>query len=153
MKKIITVLALVLTTTAAHADGFHCSSTDGSLDVKVFNHVNPELGTRTGAVMVLSNPEVAYGSKTIARFQDVNLSSDGATYLANVDLRFSDSARKGELIAGTKLGYIDTIRLALDHNYNLPVEHGTSLRGWLDITKRDGDVISMNMDCVRYLKN
>jgi len=153
MKKIITILALALTATAAHADGFQCSSTDGSLNVRVFNHVRPELGTRNAAVMVLSDPGVGYGRKTIARFKDVLLSNEGAVYTANVDLRYGDSARKGELIAGTKLGHIDTILLAVDHSYNYPVDDGALVAGWLEITKRDGGVISLNMDCARYLKN
>ncbi len=153
MKKIITILALALTATAAHADGFRCSSTDGTLDVQVFNHVQPELGTRNVAVMVLSDPGISYGRKTIARFKDVLLANDGTVYTANVDLRYSDSARKGELVAGTKLGHIDTIRLAVDHNYNYPVEDGAFVAGWLEIAKRDGGVVSLNMDCTRYLKN
>jgi hypothetical protein len=155
MKTLITVIALALTATAAQADGFKCSAVDGSLDVKVYNNVQPELGTRTAAKMVLSNPLVAYGNKTIATFEDSTglLSSEGAAYEAKVDLRYAGSARKGELIAGTKLGQIDSLRLEVPFSYNMPVEHGQRLRSALIIAKRNGDSIDVDMDCVRYLKN
>ncbi len=157
MKNVITVLAVVFATaaTAAYADGFKCSATDGSLNVMVYNNVQPEFGTRTAAKMVLSNPVVAYGNKTIATFEDSTglLSSEGAAYEAKVDLRYANSNRKGELVAGTKLGYIDSLRLEVPFSYYAPVPAGTRLASVLRIEKRNGDSIDVEMDCVRYLKN
>src|SRR3989338_1707434 len=109
MKKIIFVMAAVMaSSTAAFADGFVCETRAQDLNVKVYNNTNPELGTRTAAVMVLSDPSVSHGRKTIARFQNSNglISNTGAHYEAKVDLRYNDSARKGELIGGTKLGQL-----------------------------------------------
>jgi len=138
----------------AHADGFMCK-TESGLSVKVFNHTNPRVGTRVAAVMVISDGAVAAGRKTIARFDETKgtLSSIGTEYTANVDLRFTDSSRRGELIAGTKLGFIDTITLKVGFNYATPVPVGTRLPAHLLIEKRNGEVITERALCLRYLKN
>jgi hypothetical protein len=152
---IVGVLALLASAPAALADGFVCEATDADLLVKVYNQTDASEGTRNAAVMVLSNPSIQSGRKTIARFTDANgrITNKAATYSADVDLRFSDSARKGELIAGTKLGQLDTVELAVDFSYANPVEVGTHVEGLLTLNKRNGDAIQLEMDCVRYLKN
>ena len=156
MKNIIFVMAAVMaTSSAAFADGFVCETRAQDLNVKVYNNTKAENGTRNAAVMVVSDPSVTYGRKTIARFTDVNgtISSKGAYYTANVDLRFNDSSRKGELIGGTKLGELDTIELAVDFNYSRPIADGEEVRGTLLLNKRNGQTIEKALDCVRYLKN
>lgn len=156
MKKIMFVMAAVMaTSSAAFADGFSCETRAQDLNVKVYNNTQASAGTRVAAVMVFSDPSVSYGRKTIAKFADTTglLSSKGAHYEANVDLRFSDSSRKGENIGGTKLGEIDTIELDVDFNYSRPVAAGEEVRGVLTINKRNGNAIVHDVDCVRYLKN
>jgi len=156
MKKSIVVMLAVFMGTQAWADGFRCQSIDGDLNVSVFNHTQPEIGTRVGAVMVLSDPSVKAGRKTIARFTGVNgtLASDSLTYIAKVDLRFKDSRRKGELLAGTRLGQLAEIQLDVDgFTYLQPIADGDLVSGTLSLTKRSGDIIEVAMDCVRYLKN
>jgi hypothetical protein len=154
MKNVVVMMALTLAGTLAQADGFICTSESG-LNIKVYNHTMAEEGTRTASVMVISDSNVGMGNKTIARFTDVNgnLSSGGAFYDANVDLRYSDSSRKGELIAGTKLGYVDHIYLHVDFNYSEPVVAGAELPARLQVLKRDGTVIEETVSCLRYLKN
>jgi len=73
MKAVLVVAALGLIASQAKADGFVCNALDTDLTVKVYNHVNPELGTRNPAIMVVSDPSVNAGRKTIARFTDANL--------------------------------------------------------------------------------
>ncbi len=159
MKKLnlslITLAATLAITGSARADGFTCKTVEGDLKIKVYNHTQPEDGTRNVAVMVLSDPAIGLGRKTIARFLDINetLTSLGATYEANVDLRFNDSGRKGELVAGTKLGQLKTIVLDLEYSYNQPVRTGAVLPGTLELIKRDGSTISRDLECTRYLKN
>jgi len=156
--KIVSTFAVIVMTAfsvSAQADGFNCQTADGSLKVKLFNHTNPEVGTRVAAVMVLSDTAVAHGRKTIARFQEVNgvLSNRSSRYEANVDLRFNDSGRKGELILGTKLGMLDTVIADIDFSYAAPVAAGEEVEGTLVLVKRDGSRIKSELVCTRYLKN
>lgn len=156
MKTFITSIVALLATQAAFADGFVCTTLDESLTVKVYNHTYAQAGTRNAAVMVISDNLVSTkGHKTIARFKDANgvLGQSGASYVANVDLRFNDSKRKGELILGTKLGYVDTIALDVAFSYADPVAAGDELAGELTIVKRDGQSFVEDMTCTRYLKN
>ncbi len=154
MKTLIIALAATLAGSVASADGFVCATEAQDLKVQVYNHVQPEHGTRNAAKMVLSNPQLALGRKTIAAFSSASLLDNHATvYTADVDLRFSESSRKGELIAGTKLGFIDTITLAVDFSYTRPMIEGATTEGILTIVKRNGDVKEVAVECERYLKN
>jgi hypothetical protein len=139
----------------AHADGFNCQTVEGDLNVKVYNQTDANQGTRNVAVMVLSDPSVQGGRKTIARFTEANgvVASRSATFTADVDLRFTDSSRKGELISGTKLGQLDQIIVDVDFSYAAPVEQGEELSGELTLIKRDGQKITRDLECSRYLKN
>lgn len=141
--------------TSAHADGFVCQTTDGTLNVKIYNSTDPSVGTRVGAVMILSDPSVSEGRKTIARFSDANgvLESRGSRYEADVDLRFNDSSRKGELILGTKLGQLDAITVDIDFSYAAPVEAGNRVNGEIVLAKRDGSRVRSELACSRHLKN
>lgn len=151
----VVVAVVTLSSQVALADGFRCVNEDRDLKVTVYNQTDADLGTRSGAVMVVSNPQIGEGRKTIARFSDANgvLESEGATYTADVDLRFSDSSRQGELIGGTKLGELESIKLVVAHNYLDPVEDGELLDGYVRLVKRSGGSIYHQMTCTRYLKN
>ncbi|OQW54544.1 MAG: hypothetical protein A4S09_17450 [Proteobacteria bacterium SG_bin7] len=151
MKKLLTVIAMIVSQQAM-ADGFLCQTVDADLNIKVYNHVQPEDGTRTASVMVFSDPAVGFGNKTIAKLSadEETLSSEGTSYRGQVDLRRLSG---GELISGTKLQYVKYIDVNVDFSYANPVAHGTVLRGWMRITKRDGSLISDKLVCKRYLKN
>lgn len=138
----------------AFADGFECQTAAQDLTVKIYNHTTPSAGTRVAAVMVVSDPAISIGNKTIARFTDTNglLSSRSSRYEANVDLRFNDSSRKGELILGTKLGMLDTIIADIDFSYAAPVGAGEEVEGKLILVKRDGQRVYADLVCARYLK-
>ena len=139
----------------AQADGFVCQANDGTLTVKVYNNTHAEDGVRNAAVMVLSDPRVSDGSHTIARFKAENsrLNNDGAVFTADVDLRYNDSSRSGEYVAGTRLGYVDTFTLDVDFSYGNPVSRGDKLDGTLVVAKRNGTKTRLEMTCARYLKN
>lgn len=154
MKSLIIAAALVFGS-IAHADGFVCETQSG-LIVRVFNHLAPSVGTRVPAVMIVSDSKVLEGHKTIAKFSDAKgtLTRDGyQTYVAKVDLRVSESNRRGELLAGTKLGNVDEIKLYVDYSFAHPVEEGTLLDGTLSIIKRDAGLVTEQAVCSRYLKN
>jgi hypothetical protein len=152
---ILATLALAALSTAAHADGFNCQTADGSVNVKLYNNTDPSVGTRVAAIMVLSDPSISSGKKTIARFTDVNgtIESRGTTYVANVDLRFNDSSLKGRNFLGTKLNNVDTITADIFFSYNDPVAAGEEVKGSLRIARRSGASIQADLSCVRYLKN
>jgi hypothetical protein len=148
----LAVAAASFVSTSAFADGFVCTS--GDLKVKVYNQTNPNAGTRNAAVMILSDESVQQGNKTIAKFTaPQTLSNDAASYTAKVDLRYGNSNRAGEYIAGTRLGQIDTITLDVEFSYNTPVDSGDYAMGLLTVVKRNGDVTELDMDCERYLRN
>jgi len=156
MKKSILFISAVISmaSSVAMADGFVCR-TEGGLTVRAYNNVAPSAGTRNAAVMILSDDSIQYGRKTIARFTDVNgtVSNSGASYEANVDLRFNDSGRKGELILGTKLGELDRISVDVAFSYGAPVSAQELLAGTITATKRNGEIIEQALECSRYLKN
>jgi hypothetical protein len=155
MKKVIIAAAAALSMSApAFADGFVCEAQNESLKVKVFHQTQPELGTRNSAILVLSNPEIQAGRKTIATFESdaAQLTNEGATYTANVDLRFRSSNRRGELVGPTKLGEIKHVVLDVDFSYARPVAEGTEVSGELTLLKRNGEQIDIDMVCTRYLK-
>lgn len=151
----LAVLAIATLSASAHADGFNCQTNDGSINVKVYNNTDAAVGTRVAAVMVVSDPSISDGKKTIARFTDVNgtMESRGTVYVGNVDLRFNDTSLKGRNILGTKLGNIDTITADIDFSYAAPVAAGEEVTGKLRIARRSGSPIEADMTCSRYLKN
>ncbi len=155
MKSLILALTINLFCGAALADGFVCSDSEGTIEVKVYNHNKPELGTRNAAIMILADPRVSEGRKTIAAFKGANgvLTNNASTYISYVDMRLEDSSRGGELIAGTKLGYLYSIVLAVNFSYNVPVQHGAKMAGELILVKQDGEKIYLDLECTRYLKH
>lgn len=155
MKTVFMMIVALFVSSFASADGFVCQTVEGDLNVKIYNHVDPTAGTRVASVMVLSNPSVNVGRKSIARFTEVqeNLSNISANYEANVDLRFSDSSRKGELVSGTQLGQLKTITLAVDFSYANPIDAETQVSCSLTLIKHNGEEITRDMQCTRYLKN
>ena len=155
------VLILALgSTSIAQADGFKCVGQNTGLNINVFNHTDPSDGTRSPAVMVVSDPMIGSPNKTIAKFSSDNRNLDYlgyGKYSAKVDLRFNDSGRQGENIAGTKLGQLATIVLAIEFAYN---QNTTDLAravaeipGKISYNKRNGEVLEEAVACTRYLKN
>lgn len=154
MKQSIVLALSLFLTSFAQADGFVCENEEGTLRAAVYNQTNPAKGTRNAAILVLSNPSHATGSKTIATFsaKDGLLENTANNYTAKIDLRFTDSSRKGELIGGTKLGFLAAIELNIMHNVLYAIDEGQVTYGYLVLTKRNGDVLTHTLSCARYLK-
>lgn len=157
--KTLKAFALSLITLAsasiAKADGFKCMTAEGYLAVKVYNHTEPSMGTRSVSTMIISDPSVGFGRKTVALFtsEKGTLAAHGlGKYVAAVDLRMKASRRAGEYLVGTRLGELDTISLDLDFNYAYPVEDGAEVLGLATFVKRNGEVLSRELVCSRYLK-
>jgi hypothetical protein len=154
--KNLMVVALILISAPAFADGFVCQTRNGDLNVKAYNNTDSSKGTRNAAVLLLSDPEAATGNKTIARFTDVTgtLTNAGSSFSANVDLRFKDLSNKTALVAGqVQLQQLDTVKLDVDFSYAQPLPAGENVNGELTLNTRAGDRIVLDMLCQRYLKN
>lgn len=152
---VLASLMTVLASTSAKADGFICETPDGTLSVKVFNQTEPKLGTRNAAILILADLTVAEDRQTIATFPSDNdlLENSSATYIANVDLRYTESGRGGENILGTKLGKIDDIVLDVNFDYTRPLRKYEETDAKLILIKRNGEKIRSELVCSRYLKN
>jgi hypothetical protein len=157
LKSSILSLALVATLGAApsaFADGFVCETLSGDLHVRVYNKTQPSAGTRNAGVMVLSDPTVSQGRKTIATFHRTKntLSNHSSVYESEVDLRVRESARGGEMISGTRLKHLDSIILDIEFSYADPIRLGETTTAEMTLIKRNGKKIRRNLKCVRYLK-
>lgn len=154
MKSLIVAMVMVASG-AAMADGFKCYAPEFDQNIKVFNHTHADEGTRNASIMIVSDEAINAGRKTVATFSDVKntLTNTGASYTAKVDLRVSESNRKGENVFGTKLGEIATVKLNVFFTYGDNLAAGEELEGKLIVTKRNGDKIKSAVECSRYLKN
>lgn len=150
---------MVLFATAARADGFVCRGIDQPLTVRAYHHVQPEAGTRNAAVLIVSDDRLQRGNRTIAKFTDVKNKltrrTGEMTYIGQVDLRVSESNRRGEYVGGTRLGELKTLVLTVDHNFGQISTRGALVRGWLTLNFRDTNRIDtvLDMECERYLKH
>lgn len=153
----MTVLFGMMAATVAKADGFICEGQNTGLVFKMYNHTNAVEGTRSGAIMIISDPAIAYGNKTIASFSDVKntLTSKNVVYTGKVDLRVVESSRKGENIAGTKLGELASIKASIGFNYSsdTPSIDGDLMSGKVSYVKRNGEILEEKLSCSRYKKN
>jgi hypothetical protein len=148
------VPALLMFATKAHADGFRCESQESSLYVQIYNHVTPSKGTRTGAVMVVSDSEYVDGKKTIYRFETAHsmIGSDGLTYTGLIDLRTNNAGTRYDMIMGQQLSDVKYLIFRVDFTYANPIKHGDKVDGTLIVVKRSKEQISEEFECTRYLK-
>lgn len=157
MKKLISATLIALVATTAKADGFVCESVDSDIRIKVYNQTQADEGTRSPAVMIVSDPQVGTGRKTIAKFStetgSLSTSHHGSLkYLGDVDLRYNDMGRAGEYLMGTRLGEVDLIKLTIDFTYGDNLENGAETAGRIVVVKRDGETAVRDAVCTRYLK-
>lgn len=156
MKAFAIVLALIAGQ-AAQADGFRCTGLTYKQTLTVYNNTQPKLGTRVAAIMISSDPSVRTpGRQTIATFKKVQglLTSAATVYTADVDSRFTSVSRTGENIAGTKLGFLKSIKLSVNFSYaySTPSYSGEKYTAVAKYYKESGEVKSENMVCERYVK-
>lgn len=152
MKQLL-LTAILMIGSSAFADGFDCYSYEGDLKVRVVNHTDPNVGTRVGAFMIVSDLSVSKGLKTIAVLsrEAGTLSSDGAVWIGDVSK--AEGLKKGRNVGGTKLGLVETLTLSVDHAYSDPIEDEAETTGRLIVKKVNQDVNVIEMGCYRYLKN
>ena len=137
MKIVFFVVAAMSAT--AFADSYVCQNLDKDFRAKA-----------NDSILVLSRPSVNHGRKTIATFraEDDVLAvtgrvdrGSGKKYEGEVDLRRIGSRRQGELILGTKLGEVDTVKLTVQEASN------DEVRGSVLLKKRNGETTYAKLDC------
>jgi hypothetical protein len=136
---------------AQAADGFQCQSVDGDIIIQVVLQPGIENDRlRRAATMIVSNPLVSKGHQAIARFRasESMLSSAGSVFVGHIDPRHPDTSRKGERIAGTTLGQLKTIILDIDFTHERPLHANQPLSGQAIFTKRAGQDLVQDFDCV-----
>jgi hypothetical protein len=158
MKKTVLAGIILLFSSSALADGFVCVGQNTGLKVSVFNHTQASEGTRTPAILVISDPALARTNRTIASFSGgQTLKYEGyGSFMATVDLQAPGSSRGDLNIAGTTLAQLQTINLAVDFSY----ASGTarlarvteSIPAKIIYTKITGEVIDEKATCARHVK-
>ena len=148
--KALVLSGLFILSFQAAGDGFICRAPKENLNIALYNSTK---APRLAEVMIVSDPTIAYGKQTIARFsrEDGTLATKGDSYVGTVDPNAAGTSRVGENIAGTKLGAIKDMALTVDFSYVRPVADGEELEGLLIISKRNGDEIDVELECLRYL--
>ena len=126
--KTLMVLVGLVASSSAFADlNYTCSNTEGTLRVRA----------RDNKVLVVSNPSLRAGNKTVATFSRSakNLVSRDDNYVGTVDLRRIGTRRGGELLLGTRLNQLQEIEVDL---ILLEIEEFVAK---VTLTKRDGDLV------------
>jgi hypothetical protein len=150
MKSFALILFALAGASVAHADSFVCENTDQQIRVKLQNHVHAGLGTRSAAIMVISDTSADVGNRTLITSQDITQS--GPFWTATTSAGDSE----------TKLGALFLAQIAkvtLDipsFNFNDANKDGTTYDGILYIyddaaSNRSADLIQLN--CTYSTKN
>jgi hypothetical protein len=133
MKTSVVLLALALIPTFATADSFNCdSSATEHLHVLIQNNTDPTLGTRTAAVLLVTDTQADFGERT--RIASKNIRQNGTYWTADT------SAYQGG-ITGQAIGEYDKTELSQVQvyipafNYNEADKDGIEYAGHLFLFK------------------
>ena len=156
---IVTILVTLAFASVSRADGFTCRSTDGNLSVKVFDYVHSRYGTRNPAVMVVSNPKLPRGYRTLAVFssadgtlQAISHRGEYRTYVGRVDFN-SNSIHKHVFVLSDPMTNLAAVQLHIYFNYNKSrIANGGEVMGVVELVSRNGRHIYSETSCKRYLK-
>ena len=143
--------AVLVGTQSAKADGFICVDQAGTYGIKLYDNVQPSLGTRVPAVMVISSGSQTSGSKTLATFtpSEGNLNFMTGTYhaIANFPSAYN------ELLGGVKMSQIKELDFSVNHNFNQILQPSQKVSAQLKIQDKNHNSTYVNFTCARYLKN
>ena len=157
MKTGFIFFAVLTSFSSALADGFTCEARHTGLKIRVQNHQDPRLGTRTPEVMSISDP-LQPEHKTSVVFRDRNhtLSYQGqGNYLGRVDLRTTPTDLRTNYIAGTRLQDLSAILLDIEFSYNPDslalANQVLEIPGKILYQRRNGEVLDEPVSCKRTL--
>lgn len=139
------------------ADGFICEAINDNLEVRVFNHTKASVGTRNVSVMVVSDPTLNFGERTLLSLNSKqnSLVSRGAHYNASLNFNSNEVSKEvaDKPILGIKLSEIKNIALRVNFSYAYPVKKGTIVDAILTLIDRNDNSHQSAFNCERYLKN
>ncbi len=142
---------------SALADGFFCTGDDTGTEFTIYHQTDRDQGTRKVSTLTVSEPSAQLEDQTIATFSDAKntVTNSGTNYTAKVDLRVAESRDADKQIAGTTLGNLEKIQVAVYFNYfqDTPSYSGEKFKGQVEYFKRDGDSVKESLHCSRYLKH
>ncbi len=139
MKSLLTIGVAIALSNVSFGSGFKCESEDGA-NVKIFNHVDPETGTRTPAAFVLST--AGEGTLLVRKGWEIRKSNRRNTVQYVVDGGQNTSA--------------DTVILQIRFKEGREVlEAGETAQGQLIVigAEEPGSKSVTALECARYLKN
>lgn len=134
--QLITAVVISVFGTAAFADGFKCEALESGYNVKLFNHVHPELGTRTPAALIVS--DVDAGTLLVRKGDDISKTNRKNTVRYTVE-------------GSRKLG-ADTAILQVTFKQGKEVIAAGDVRPGQLILIADGEKEVHELSCERYLK-
>ncbi len=134
--KRLSLVILTTFSTLTFASGFVCDSSTG-LRVKLFNHVEPESGTRVPAAFVMSR--LGQGTLLRREYDEIRKTTHVNTVRYAVDASPDVNADTAIL----QIRFLEGVE---------ELGAGESAPGQL-IVVRDGEKTVSNLDCVRYLKH
>ncbi len=130
---------VALVSSGAFASGFKCESVDASgYSVKLFNHVDPNTGTRTPAAMIVSQEEE--GTLLVRKGAAIRKHNRLNTVQYGVD-------------STKKLGGEQAILQIRFKEGKEVLRAGETAEGQLIVVSEDGDRDVNELSCERYLKN
>ena len=149
------LLSLLLLAPLSQASGFVCLSPGGQLRIRLFHHAHAARGTRKAAVMVLSNPQKAWGQRTIAVFSEAEgtLTQESGSFFGEMRVDSPGIAnKKNKFVGDIPVENISSIELSPNFSYANPVDSGTLLSASFRMLLVEGRPISGEIACKRYLK-
>jgi hypothetical protein len=156
MKVSLTLFAVLFPLHFVDADGFRCETRHTHIRVRVVNHRDPRLGTRSPEFMTLSDPlqpEIAASASFFSANRTLHYQGAGR-YLGQVDLRSTRPELRTIFIAGTRLRDLASILLDLEFSYDPDVVQLANavpeLPGRIYYHRRRGDTLEEPVSCTRF---
>jgi hypothetical protein len=143
------------------ADGWKCLTTNKLTRFFIFNHTSSITGgTRTPAVLIVSNASQKRKHRTVFRFEEDkdNFHRVERSYLAVVDRRLESYLENTCEFLGDPTvkkiprNSVKAISIYVNHDPNTPSQIGDVVNGWLRVNMRDGHEYFDNLTCERYKK-
>jgi hypothetical protein len=129
------ILTLFLNPTLVFADSFNCDSSPVEhLHVRVQNNVEASQGTRTAAILLVTDNEATFGSRTLVSVKKIT--QNGAFW--TVDTSLSPSGTPGQKLGNFERNEVSKVQLYLPtFDYNEANKDGEEYTGHLFLFKSD----------------
>ena len=156
MKTKLLLMTLLFPLLSARADGFFCEARHTGIRIRVTNHQDPRLGTRSPELMTLSDP-LQPSLAVSASFSSANhtLAYQGSgRYAGRVDLRYTRPELRTLYLAGTRLQDLASIILDVVFSYDPDVVQLANavpeIPGKIYYQRRNHEVLEEPVSCKRF---